>query len=284
MATAAYLLALALTAAPPSARVQPERPRPGDVLLVEVQGLRDRPEGELAGRALAFFAHGARRWRAFAGLPVETAPGPAEAVIRPARPGAAPLLARFRVVDPRWREKRLAVPPRFTEEKPPEIAARVEEDRAAFLAAYARPPSPPLFRAPFAWPRRGRVTGRFGDLRTFNGQLEGQHYGTDLPGPVGAPIAAANDGEVVLVRDAWASGLSVVLAHGAGLYTAYFHLSAVEVGEGARVRRGQRIGRLGESGRASGPHLHWAARVGDLYVDPEGLLRLTRSWPSAPAR
>jgi murein DD-endopeptidase MepM/ murein hydrolase activator NlpD len=272
----------AATATAPAAKVtlRPPRLAPGEVLLVEVAA-REAPVARLFDRDLRFFPVRAGRWRAFAGLPVEAAPGK---VALDVRAGDAAGTAVLEVAPPAWREKRLSVPPQFTEEKPPELAARVEEDRAAFLAAYAQPPAPPAFERPFAWPRRGRVTGRFGDLRTFNGEAQGQHYGTDLPGPVGAPIAAANDGTVVLVRDAWASGLTVVLFHGADLYTAYFHLSAVDVAEGDRVRRGARIGRLGGSGRASGPHLHWAARVGDLYVDPEALLRLTRAWPRAPAR
>jgi murein DD-endopeptidase MepM/ murein hydrolase activator NlpD len=195
--------------------------------------------------------------------------------------------ARFEVVDPGWRESRLTVPPVYTEpERPPELEARIAADRAAFTAAFAQEPSPPLFRRPFAWPRKAKVTGRFGDRRTFNGETKGQHYGTDLPGPVGAPVHAANDGVVALVRDAWAPGLSVVLFHGANLYTVYFHLSRADVEEGERVARGDRIGLLGASGRATGPHLHWGARVGDLYVDPESLLAATAvmSRAARPAR
>ena len=87
-------------------------------------------------------------------------------------------------------------------------------------------------------------------------------------------MLAANDGRVTMVRDAWASGLSVVVFHGAGLHSVYFHLSKALVKEGDPVKRGQRIGRVGASGRSTGPHLHWGIRVGDLYVDPEALLRL----------
>ena len=101
-----------------------------------------------------------------------------------------------------------------------------------------------------------------------------QHYGLDLAGRVGAPIAAANAGRVVLVRDCWASGRTVVLWHGAGLYTTYFHLSRTLVPEGAHVARGQRIGLVGKTGRVSGPHLHWGVKVGDLYVDPRSVLGL----------
>jgi murein DD-endopeptidase MepM/ murein hydrolase activator NlpD len=274
----ACALALLLPTAAPVAEVRPSRPKPGDLVVVEVRGARTAPHGAVAGRPLQFFPAAAGRWRALAGLPVETPLGPAGAALRVPGPGGPRLLeARFEVVDPRWRRKELRVPPQYTAERSTALDARIAEDREAFARAFDQRPSPPLFEKPFAWPRVAKPTGRFGDERTFNGTTQGQHYGTDLPGPVGAPIRAANDGVVALVHDAWASGLTVVVFHGANLYTVYFHLSAAAVREGQRVRRGERIGALGASGRASGPHLHWGARVGDLYVDPESLLRLTRA-------
>lgn len=282
----ALLLSAALAAAP-RATVRPPRARPGDVVRVEVRGVSEPPAGELAGRPLQFFAAGGSRSRgsravfvAYAGLPVEMPVGAAAVKVGT---GDRVLEGRFEVIEPGWREKVLAVPPQFTEAKPPEVEARVQEDKAAFGLAFAQPAAPPAFVRPFAWPRVAKLTGRFGDRRTFNGATNGQHYGTDLSGPVGAPVRASNDGKVVLVRDAWASGLTVVLFHGANLYTVYFHLSRADVSEGDRVRRGARIGALGGSGRASGPHLHWGAKVGDLYVDPESLLALTGGASKAPA-
>lgn len=272
--------AAAAALAAPTAQVRPPRAKPGEVVAIDVRGAAVVPTGELAGRPLHFFATPGG-FRAYAGLPVETPLGPLAARLLA---GERAVEAPFTVVEPGWREKRLTVPPQFTDAKPPEIEARLQEDRAAFGEAFAQPPSPPLFTKPFAWPRSAkRLTGRFGDLRTFNGATQGQHYGTDLSGPVGAPVLAANDGRVVLVRDAWASGNTVVLFHGAGLYTVYFHLQSARVREGEAVRRGARIGALGATGRASGPHLHWGAKVGDLYVDPESLLRLTARTAKRPS-
>jgi murein DD-endopeptidase MepM/ murein hydrolase activator NlpD len=88
----------------------------------------------------------------------------------------------------------------------------------------------------------------------------------------------------VLVRDAYMSGKTVLLWHGADVYTAYFHLDRVAVKQGATVRRGQRIGTLGRSGRVTGPHLHWSAKVGGLYVDPEALLAIDFAAGEAPPR
>jgi murein DD-endopeptidase MepM/ murein hydrolase activator NlpD len=289
------LLAVVL-AASPAAAFHPAKARPGDPVVLEVRGGRSAPHAELAGRVLEFHPVRAGAWRAVAALPLELLPGPIDVELRaaptavaaagppPSAPSpvtaAAPLAtapfatARLEVVTPGFRETRLAVPPRYVEPPPPEVEARIAEDRAAFLVAYDQRPTPPLFTKPFRAPRKAPITGRFGDLRTFNSEAQGQHYGTDFKGRVGDPVLAANDGRVTLVRDAYASGLSIVVFHGARLHTVYFHLSEALVREGDLVTRGQRIGRVGATGRSSGPHLHWGVRVGDLYVDPEAVLRL----------
>jgi hypothetical protein len=277
------LVALFLAAAPGlRVAVAPGAARPGDAVLVRVSGAAAEPRGELDGRPLAFFRAG-REWRALAALPTETAVGEVCAVIEAGGVRAEGALA---IVEPGWPARAIAgVPARFVE-PPPDVTARIAADRAAFEAAYARPFEPPRFRRAFAWPRRARLTGRFGDQRVFNGVKQSVHYGTDVTGPVGSPIRAANDGLVVLVRDAYLSGRTVLVAHGAGVFTAYFHLSRIDVRHGQAIRRGARIGRLGATGRVSGPHLHWSARVGGLFVDPESLLAIDpvagKARPRAP--
>src|SRR5690606_28296371 len=117
----------------------------------------------------------------------------------------------------------------------------------------------------------------------FNGSLASVHYGLDLRGAVGAPIHAANAGVVVMVRDCFTSGNTVIVDHGAGLYTLYFHLSRFDVTEGQRVERGQLLGAVGSTGRVTGPHLHWSVHVDGRYVDPQRLLELALDsvsrWP-----
>ncbi len=265
----------------PTVRVLPDRAHPGDVFLLLVRGVRGAPRATVAGRPLPFFRTGSG-YAAFGGLPVETPAGPlAIAVQPPPATGEAdppPLTSVLEVAPARFPERSLHLEPRFVEPPPPEIAARIEADRKAFAMAFAQPGSPPLFSEPFAWPRRARVTAGYGELRTLNGVKPSQHYGLDLAGKAGEPVRSANSGRVVLVRDCWASGRTVVVWHGAGLYTTYLHLSRAVVKEGAPVARGQRIGLVGKTGRASGPHLHWGMRVGDLYVDPASVLRLPRAW------
>ncbi len=100
------------------------------------------------------------------------------------------------------------------------------------------------------------------------------HYGLDLDGQVGDPITAANDGTVVLVRDCYTTGNTTLISHGGGVFTGYFHQSAFKVKRGAKVKRGELIGLVGKTGRVTGPHLHFLARVDGLSVNPEALLAL----------
>lgn len=273
------LLALGLlatgAAAEPSLSLQPPRAKPGDPVLVTVRGVSAEPSGTLDGRPLRFFeANGG--FQAITGLPVEQSPGMVEVKVQvPAseEAPAAALVKTLEVAPPTWRVRELKVARKFTE-PPPEVKARQKEDRAAFAAAFAQPFSAPLFTGNFKWPREARVTAPYGDQRTFNGKVASQHYGTDLDGATGAPIFAANDGTVVMVRDNYSAGNTVLVYHGADLYTSYFHMSGFEVKPGDRVKRGQLLGRVGRTGRVTGPHLHWGAKVEGRWVDPETLLAL----------
>lgn len=278
-------LAALLAAAParPAAPVlAPAVARPGDAILVRVPLApgEEPPAAALAGRPLAFWRAGDEA-RALAALPLETPPGPASLVLG-ADPGAPPA-ATLAIVEPGFPSRALAVAPRFVE-PPRSVRRRIEADRRAFAAAWARPFSEPLFSAPFAWPRPEPPSGRFGDQRVLNGKKESVHYGVDQGAPRGAGVRAANDGVVVLARDAYLSGKSVVLWHGADVFTIYFHLDRIRVRPGARVRQGDVIGRVGSTGRSTGPHLHWGARVAGLYVDPESLLGIDFRAGTAPPR
>jgi len=277
---ASLLLALALAAAP-SLRLAPPAARPGDAVLVSVLDAPgdEAPRGTLAGRPLTFWRDAGGAWRALGALPIETPPGEASADVTAA--GAA-LRGRLEVVDPRFPARALTLPKKFVE-PPRKVQRRIQADRAAFARAYDRPFEPARFDR-FAWPRDANRTGRFGDQRLVNGKQASVHYGIDLDGATGAPVSAAADGEVVMARDCYLSGNSVIVAHGAAVYTQYFHLSRIDVKVGDRVRLGDRLGRVGMTGRATGPHLHWGAKVDALLVDPESLLLLDFQAGTAPPR
>lgn len=150
--------------------------------------------------------------------------------------------------------------------------ARVAREQERVAALWLREMRPrftlPLF-PPLGAPRDG---GRFGSRRLINGEPRSPHTGVDYAAPAGAPVYAAAAGVVVVAEDLFFSGNSVFLDHGGGLITMYFHLSRMLVGEGDTVARGVRIGLVGATGRATGPHLHFGVRWHGARVDPDLLL------------
>ena len=133
-----------------------------------------------------------------------------------------------------------------------------------------------LWKGAFIRPLEGKLSSTFGMDRIINGQRRSPHTGVDLESEAGTPVWASNSGAVVLSDDLFFSGKSVILDHGWGLYSMYFHLAETLVKEGDRVGRGDVLGRVGSTGRSTGPHLHWAIRMNQARVDPLSLLKLSK--------
>ena len=178
----------------------------------------------------------------------------------------------------------LAVAPAFV--KPDSAAAARIQSEIAKSREISRQSQdrPRLWQGPFRVPRPSRITSRFGTARVFNGEVQSRHLGTDFAGATGAPVRSAGQGVVALVADFYLAGRAIYIDHGAGLVTAYFHLSRADVRRGQTVAAGQRIGAVGRSGRVTGPHLHWVARYGAISVDPMSLLRLEQPHPGVAER
>jgi murein DD-endopeptidase MepM/ murein hydrolase activator NlpD len=123
-------------------------------------------------------------------------------------------------------------------------------------------------------PVSGKRTGIFGSVRIMNGQARNPHNGEDIGAPMGADVAATNDGIVRITVDHIFSGKGVFVDHGLGFYTMYFHLSEILVKDGDLVTAGQIIGKVGATGRATGPHLHWGVKLNGARVNPYALLDL----------
>ncbi len=275
-ATLAILVSLTASAAP-SLEVIPRRVKPGDPVLVVVRGLERLPEGAVGDRPLRFYRH--EGWdEALVGIPVEEEPGILE--VKVTTPDAL-LGAPLEVVPPGFPERKLTVASRFVS-IPAAARARIKADQAAFSKAWATPFRPRAFTDSFGKPRDAEVTAHYGDKRTLNGKKTTQHYGLDLEGATGDEIHAANEGRVVMVRDCYTSGNTVLVDHGAGLITAYFHLSKFLVKDGQEVRRGELLGLVGKTGRVTGPHLHFGAHLGTLWVNPEALLALPFPGATSP--
>jgi murein DD-endopeptidase MepM/ murein hydrolase activator NlpD len=131
-----------------------------------------------------------------------------------------------------------------------------------------------LWQPGFIEPVSGKRTGIFGSVRVMNGQPRNPHNGEDIGAPLGTAVAATNDGVVRLTVDHIFSGKGVFLDHGLGFYSMYFHLSEVLVKDGEQVKAGQVIGKVGATGRATGPHLHWGVKLNGARVNPYALLDL----------
>ena len=146
---------------------------------------------------------------------------------------------------------------------------RIKADNAAIGRVRRLDTAATDFAAGFAWPLKGRVSGVFGSQRVLNGNPRRPHNGVDIAAPTGTPIRAPAPGTVALVHpDMFFSGKTVMLDHGHGLSSVYIHMSAITVKAGQRVRAGDVIGKIGMTGRATGPHLHWGISLFRTHLDP----------------
>ncbi|MDD5202791.1 MAG: M23 family metallopeptidase, partial [Sulfurimonas sp.] len=129
-------------------------------------------------------------------------------------------------------------------------------------------------KSAFIAPMQSAITSDFGKSRVYNDSLKGYHSGTDYRAAVGSAIIASNDGIVALVADRFYSGGTVLLDHGQGIYTCYFHMSRFDVKKGQKIKKAQQLGLSGASGRVTGPHLHFAVRINKVQVDPLQFIEL----------
>jgi murein DD-endopeptidase MepM/ murein hydrolase activator NlpD len=130
------------------------------------------------------------------------------------------------------------------------------------------------FASGFDWPVRGRISGVFGSLRILNGKPRSPHKGLDIAAPEGTVIAADADGVIsMLHQDMYLMGKAVMIDHGAGLQSVYIHMDEILVKEGQFVKKGEPVGKVGMTGRATGPHLHWGVSLNDEALDPQLLVK-----------
>jgi len=157
---------------------------------------------------------------------------------------------------------------------PPEVRARIAEEARRTREILGSFSLRRQWRLPMQRPVPGEVSSAFGLRRVFNGQPRSQHKGLDLRGAAGTPVLAAADGTVALAEELYFSGNVVYLDHGLGLFSVYAHLSAIEVRPGQQVGRGQVLGRVGSTGRSTGPHLHLGCYALGAAVDPTPLMEV----------
>ena len=268
------LLAPAVASAEPRLSLSAKTTRPGDPVLVTVTGVDHAPKGT-AGRVSLVFFPVRKGYQALFAVPIDDAP--AELDINITDPGLKTSIA----VKPRvWAEEKVDVAPELAE---PAADKRkiIDADNAAVIDAL-KDPSPPRWKGKFGRPGVGRFTSPYGSWRTFNGDYRSRHLGLDIGARKGSPVKAIQDGKVSLVRDGFLMGQTVVVTHGAGVASTYFHLDDIKVAVGDEIKRGKVIGKVGMSGRTTGPHIHLGVWVPGGFIDPATFLKLRIGPPVVP--
>ncbi len=151
---------------------------------------------------------------------------------------------------------------------------RIDREARRLAERFSRVSSPPVWSFPFLPPVEGFQPKGFGARRVINGEPRSPHAGVDVTLPAGTPVVATADGAVAFAGEQFFGGNSVVLDHGGGVFSVYYHLREFDVSEGQKIVRGQRIGSVGASGRATGPHIHFSVRAAGGRIDPSLLMAL----------
>ncbi|KAA0910951.1 M23 family metallopeptidase [Pusillimonas sp. ANT_WB101] len=266
-----FTLALTLTAWTPAwaqgymARAL-NHPVPGGVAVVGLGNGAATPSAAFENKPVMVLQDSDEQWIALVGLDLKTQTGPHQISIKTASEART---VNFNVDARIYPSQHITLKNKQHVNPDPEQVKRYEREYKQQIEAYAsfRPtgPSNIVLDRPV---EGGRLSSRFGLRRFFNGEERNAHSGLDFAVPAGTPVKAPADGVVTIVADYFFNGKTVFVDHGQGLVTMYCHLSASEVKPGQTVSRGQVIARVGATGRATGPHLHWNVSMNGNRVDP----------------
>lgn len=232
--------------------------------------------GEWQGHKVFFdFDAAGSAWYGFAGVELDTPAGPHQLKLDYTFANGTRSSSTHSVTIGRaaYRRIALSVPRKFTEPDA-ETLTRIKQEQELKRDVFRHLSKDRYWSGSFSAPVDNVTTENFGTQRTFNGRLQSVHHGLDFRAATGTPVRAMNSGEVILARELFYEGGFVIIDHGQRLLTLYMHLSGFSATEGERVVKGQIVGLSGESGRATGPHLHVGARWQSVYVDPMALLDL----------
>ena len=249
--------------------ISPRKIVPGGLMVVTVKNAAGPAEGSFRGKQL-HFNKAKTGFKALTGIDLNTEPGTYQLALTV---DGTPLSRDVLIVKKRYPVQRLTLPEDMVVLSP-ENEARAERDQRK-MAAIWPVDSLRVWKGRFIDPLPGKAVGTpFGVRRIINDIPKNSHSGVDITADEGDPVKAPNDGVVILVDDQFYSGNSVVLDHGQGIYTMFFHLSKAMVKYGQAVRKGDVIALVGSTGRSTGAHLHWGVRVQGAKVDPLELTKL----------
>jgi len=238
------------------------QPIPGGVAVIDLGQQASAPRATYQGKPLLVIHEDGQRWIAIVGLPLTTKPGSQQIEVNDTQS------LSFQVAGKHYAEQRITL--KNQQQVNPDAAnlKRIERELAEQTRAYqqfsARQPSNLLFDKPV----NGPLSSPFGLRRFFNGEERNPHSGLDFAANRGTPIKAPAAGTVILTGDYFFNGKTVFVDHGQGLISMFCHLSEIGVKVGDELPRGGVLGKVGATGRATGPHLHWNVSLNDARVDP----------------
>ncbi|MGH1448131.1 MAG: peptidoglycan DD-metalloendopeptidase family protein [Pseudomonadaceae bacterium] len=238
------------------------KPVPGGVAVVTLPEQAEAPRAEYLDQPLLVIREDDKRWIAIAGIPLTAKAGTDHIELADGRRLA------FNITDRKYPEQHIQLKNQRHVTPDPEHLKRIQRELDEQIAAYktfsARQPSNLLFDRPVD----GRLSSAFGLRRFFNGEERNPHSGLDFAAPTGTSIKAPAAGQVILVGDYFFNGKTVFVDHGQGLISMFCHLSSIDVKVGDELARGAHVGKVGATGRATGPHLHWNVSLNNTRVDP----------------
>jgi murein DD-endopeptidase MepM/ murein hydrolase activator NlpD len=273
----AGLAVSSLLASPlPAITVTPEARsmQPGELVVLTISSTEPMTavRARAFGRALSPYGVDPRSWRVLVGIDLTVGPGRYPVAIESGTGAAIERTTFELVVKARtFPTRKLTVDEAFVN-PPPEAQVRIARETQELEAIWKAPGARRLWEGPFVAPVPDPANSAFGTRSILNGQPRSPHGGADFRSPEGRPVAAPNAGRVVLADAHYYTGNTVIIDHGLGLFSLFAHLSAIDVAAGDAVKTGQEIGKVGSTGRVTGPHLHWTVRANGARVDPLSLL------------
>ena len=249
--------------------------QPGEVLVIQVSSEKNLEllKATLGDREFPFFETAPNQWLGLIGLDLSLAVGLHEVRFEGNPESLGSETYRVQVADKEFPVRRLRVDSKYVS-PPQEALSRIREEQKLVGTIFDRTTETRLWKGPFIRPVPGKTISAFGKRNIMNGVPRSPHSGTDFRASKGTPIKSPNHGKVVLVKELYFAGNTIIVDHGLGLYSYFAHLSEFEADEGDLVEKGQVVGQVGFTGLVTGPHLHWSLRLGGARVDPVSLIEV----------